>query len=260
MLTDQGGPGGDSVPRQMVEGDLGVAVQIVEERRQLLVEERQPMLHAGIAPALLDRIEERVAGDRAELLEVADLEAIDRRLIEHHLADGPDLQALDALERALRQRVEGADRLDRAAEEVEPQRLLVGGGEDVEKAAAHGVLAGLDHRAGAGIAIAPEIVDERIAIEPLAGSGSEMPAADGAGGGYTLKDRIGGGEHEPRPVAPALRQTRQRLQPLGHELAVRRHAIVGQAVPRREGEDVGRRAQRTGRAPRSAPAGADRGR
>ncbi len=238
VLADQGRPGIDPVPGKVIEGDLDRLVQIVEERCDPLVEERQPMLHAGIAAAGPDRLEERVAGDRAELLEIALPEALDRLLIEHDLADRPDLEPADTLQRALGQRVEGADRLDRAAEEVEPQRLLAGGREDVQQAAADGVLAGLDDRAGAGVAVATEIVDEGVPIEPGAGTRPEMPAPDGVRGGDTLKDRVGGGEHEPRPALPGVGETGQRLQPLRHDPRGRRDPVVGQAVPGREGQDL----------------------
>ena len=59
----------------------GASGQVVEQRLQPLVEERQPVLHAGEAAAFADRLVERVAaGDGAEGVAVILAEAADRLL------------------------------------------------------------------------------------------------------------------------------------------------------------------------------------
>src|SRR5579884_1779491 len=56
------------------------------------------------------------------------------------------------MERALRERREGADGLDLVAEELGAQRLAAGGREDVDDAAADGELAALVRPLDAGVA------------------------------------------------------------------------------------------------------------
>ena len=76
----------ERLARQMVEHERRVG-QIVEQRVEPLVEERQPVLHAGKAPAFADRrIERIVARRRAERLDVAAAEAADRLWRQRHLA------------------------------------------------------------------------------------------------------------------------------------------------------------------------------
>ncbi len=59
MILDQRMALADRLARQMVEDDRHVR-QIVEHRVEPFVEQRQPVLHAGKAPALADRRIERV--------------------------------------------------------------------------------------------------------------------------------------------------------------------------------------------------------
>ena len=60
-----------------------------------------------------------------------------------HLAGGIDGQPLQLPGRALRVRIEGPDRFQRVAEEIEPDRLRGARREEVDDAAAHRVFAGL---------------------------------------------------------------------------------------------------------------------
>src|SRR5205823_13741674 len=64
-----------------------------------------------------------------------------RREVEPALGGRIDDGALDGVERALRERREGADRLDLVAEELDPQRLTSRRREHVDQAAADGELA-----------------------------------------------------------------------------------------------------------------------
>ena len=81
-VGDRVEPVGANLVGLMVERDPG-AGQIVEQGLQPLVIERQPMLHADIAPPGADRFVERVVGaGGAELLAVALAEAVDRRVVE----------------------------------------------------------------------------------------------------------------------------------------------------------------------------------
>ena len=105
-----------------------------------------------------------------------------------------------------RQRVEGPERLDRGAEEVEAQRERGAAREDVEQAAADRVLAGLHDRAGAVVAVALEAGDELVAVDPAAGRAPAWWRGARSRRRDPLQDRVGGGEDEARLVAPAGRR------------------------------------------------------
>ena len=129
------------------------------------------------------RFEQRIAGCRAELLKVADPEPLDRGVVEQHLADRPQADLRDIAERALGQRVEGADTLEVVAEQVEPERAFAAAREDVDDAAAHGILARLHHRAAAPVAVAGEAGEQLGAVDALAGGPRTGPSASASGGG-----------------------------------------------------------------------------
>ena len=74
-----------------------------------------------------------------------------------HLAHRHEIEGAQRADRALAFRIEGADRFERVAEEVEADRVRQPGREEVDDAAADGVFAGLADRAGA---------DEAVDLEP----------------------------------------------------------------------------------------------
>jgi len=113
------------------------AGQVIEQRFQGLIIERQPVLHAGIAAAGADRFVERVvAAARSELLAIARSEAMDRCVVEQYLADRSQVQFVNRARRALRQRIKAAQALDRVAEEIEADRLRRSGRVEIDDAAA----------------------------------------------------------------------------------------------------------------------------
>ena len=162
----------------------------------------------GIGPAGGDRFEQRIAGCRAELLEIADPEPLDRRLVQQHLADRAQPDLGDIAERALAQRVEGADALQLVAEQIEAQRLLAAARKDVDDAAAHGVLARLDHGAAAPIAVAGEAREQPRAIDALAGAGGEQAGAEHLGRRQLLQQGVDGGDDQARLLVARLSSSR----------------------------------------------------
>jgi hypothetical protein len=74
------------------------------------------------------------------------------------------------VQRSLRERREGADRLDLVAEELDPQRVAAGGREDVDQASADRELAALLHAVDA--LVAGEREPLRQGIEPRHLSGT----------------------------------------------------------------------------------------
>ena len=115
---------GQGLVRLMVERDAGVG-QVIERGLEPLVVEGQPVLHADVPPSGADPFVERIVGaGGAERLAVALAEAADRGVVEQHLADRAQRRGLErAGDRALGQRIEAPDALDRLAEEIEAQRL-----------------------------------------------------------------------------------------------------------------------------------------
>ena len=70
MVADLRQPVGERLLGEMADDD-GDVRQVIEQRLELLVEERQPVLHAGEAPAFAHRLVERIwAQNRAESVAV----------------------------------------------------------------------------------------------------------------------------------------------------------------------------------------------
>jgi len=128
--------------------------EIVEQRLQLPVKQRQPMLDPGGAAALAHRLVEHVVGARrAERRDVAGAKQPDRVRGELELRHGHEVEPAQFLGRALRFRIETADRFQRIAEEIEPHGRVHAGREQIDNAAAYRVVAGLTHRRGAAKAV-----------------------------------------------------------------------------------------------------------
>src|ERR1700674_37985 len=100
------------------------------------------MFEARIAPALAHRLEKRVTlGLAAKLGDIAHAEALDRFLAELPSARRNQFKFIDAARRALRLRIEGADRFHGVAEKIEPHRRACSRRVEIENAAAHGIFA-----------------------------------------------------------------------------------------------------------------------
>ena len=147
---------------------------IVEQRVEVFVEERQPMLEADRAAAFADRGVKIVAWRRrAEFRRVALAKAVDRFRGQSCFAHRHQIERAQLRGRALRLRIEGANRFERVAEEIEPDRRCGPGGIEVENASARGVVADVAHRAGAGVAVRLEPAGEVFHPHAVAGRGRE---------------------------------------------------------------------------------------
>ena len=157
-------------------------------------------------------------------------------------------------------------RFQRVAEEIEPHRQVHAGGEQVEDAAAHRVVAELAHRRGAVEAVELEPADHALHAEHVAGRGRQRLLADQVARRHALQRGVDRGEqHRGLLAALDAGEPRQRGHALRDDGAVRRHAVVGQAVPGRELQhlDVGREERqraRQRRHPRSVAADHQRAR
>jgi GNAT superfamily N-acetyltransferase len=138
--------------------------------------------------------------------------------------EGEDADRVQRVLGALRLGVEPADRLDGIAEEVEPDRRLLAGREEVEDAAAHREVAHLVNEVGAPIAVAGEMRGEALEGVILAGAKGEDGGFEGGGQGQAAEEGARRGHHR-RAEAP--------------EEAVDRHRLLGAHLERHLGLLVG---------------------
>ena len=124
IVRDLGEPLARGVLGQRLEHDRR-ARHIVEQRVEPVVEQRQPVLHAGMAAAFAHRLVEQVVRRRrAERRDIAGAEAPDGLGRELELGDRHEIERAQLVDGALGLRIEAADRLQRVAEEIEPHRLV----------------------------------------------------------------------------------------------------------------------------------------
>ena len=169
-----------------------------------------------------------------------------------------DDRVLDRVERALRERREGAHLLDLVAEELDAERLAAGGREDVDDAAAHGELAALLDALDPLVAGERERLGEPVDARLLA-DGQSGPAPGARRRRHPLRERrrrgadeAAGGEHVERP-GPLADEVRRRLEPADAADATAREQrdAVGPEEPARPP-----RRRRARRRPRAGARGA----
>ena len=136
------------------------------------------MLEADRAPALADRLVEGVAAARrAEFGDIGLAEAADRFGGELRLAHRHQIERAQLPVDALRLRIEGADRFQRVAEEIEPDRRRRAGRIEIEDAAAHGVVADVAHDARAREAVGLQPAREILHPQAVARRGRKAAEA-----------------------------------------------------------------------------------
>ena len=229
--------------RLVVDADQGAGRQIVEQAGHPLVEQRQPVLQPGATAALADGGVQGIVAGRAELGDIALAEARDAVGVQQGLADRKEIDLGQLLGRALGLGIEGADALQRVAEQVEANGLLGGRRIDVDDAAADRELAPLGDGGGAGIAVDGEIALKVLDIDHGADLGAIAGAQQHILRRHTLQQRWRGDDQHGRlAVAQAPGQARQGRHPRGRDARRRTNAVVGKAIPRRHwhGLDLGR--------------------
>ena len=157
------------IVRQRIERD-DRASDIIEQRVEAIVKEREPMLHALMLLARRDGLVKRiVSGHGAEQLHVALPETASHVGRERHFAHGQEVNCLDAGFRTLRFGIEGTDRFQRIAEEVEadwlPARRI-----QIEDAAPYSILPRIGYRAGTGVAGRHQPLHELAHVQDIAGA------------------------------------------------------------------------------------------
>ncbi len=107
---------------------------IVEQRLQTLVEQRQPMLDADMTLAGRDcLVEDVVTGHTAEQFAITTAETFDAVGRQKNFAHRQQDDLVAVAGRELAHRIEGADRLQRVAEQIEAQRLGRARREEIEQ-------------------------------------------------------------------------------------------------------------------------------
>jgi hypothetical protein len=196
------------------------------------------VLHSRESSAVAHRLIERVAGrGRAEEFAVARAEALDRLFIQQCFGRGKEGEARHITRRALGGGIEAAQRLDLVAEEIEAQRLLRAAGIEIDDAAAHRIFARVMHRVRAAVTVGLQQRREPVDRDalPRREAGNELAHTEGCQG--LLGDRCRRGEHELRPLDRSL-QCMKPGEALRGGTQRGRGAVIGQAIPCRDGDDI----------------------
>ena len=222
-----------------VQRERRLAAEVVEDGRRLVEEERQVELDAGGGDAGADVLVEAHLGRVAfEALAPARPERVARRLVHRELAAGQEANLGHRIEASLRVGIEGADRIDLVAEQVDAVRHGRAHREQVDQPAAHRVLAGRDDLAHVGVAGERQLRLQRRLVEALLGREVEGVA------GHERRRREADERRRRRhqdDVDVAAPDPPERRQPLGDQVLVRREGVVGQRLPVGEDGDAQRR-------------------
>ncbi len=234
-------PFGGGLAGQRRHRDQRVLWQIVEQGFEMIVEQRQPVLHPLPADRGPRGFIGGVARGRAEGGEIFLAETAQHLVVEQHLADRCEGRALQGRRGTLGFRIELSEAFEEIAEEIEPQRLRRGRREDVDNAPAHGIFPAFAHSGNTDIAIDLEIVRQRALADRLADS-------DGKAGGlqerpwrHALDQRARGGDDQDRDRRlvqarhPGKRRTAGRCD--GRRRA---DPVIGQDIPARQVDTVER--------------------
>ena len=118
-----------------IANDEIILTEMIEQGFQPLFEQRQPMLHPRHPAPFGQRLVKRVLGrGRAELLAIAGAEALDAVGVEQGLGSGHQGEGVRLVGRSLVGGVEAPDAVDLVPEEIEPERELLAGREDIDRA------------------------------------------------------------------------------------------------------------------------------
>ncbi|GJD71849.1 hypothetical protein CFIICLFH_0058 [Methylobacterium goesingense] len=217
--------------------------------RDLLEEGLRPLLrpvldHEGRVGHLIEHgVEGRVVPGQTVLLAREGREPVLRALGQEDLGGGVDDEHVGIGQRALRDRIVGADRGDAALLVLDAAGAVGGGREDVHGPAPDRNFAGLVDPVVEDVAEALQEGGDRRRIEGVADPDLQARRGPGRGRGHPLDQGRGGGEDD-------VGQGRRVGEPAQHAGARAHHAprgrgtVVGQAVPFRVDRDAALRRQR----------------
>ncbi len=208
------------------------AAEVVEDRRRGVEEERQVVLDARGRDAGTDVLVEPHLGRIAlHALAPARPKGGARCFVHRKLAARQEPHLGHRVEAALAVGVEGADRIDLVAEQVDPVRHGRAHREQVDQAAAHRVFAGRDDLAHMGVARERELGAQGRLIELLLLPEFEAVRREKARRRQANQCRRRRHQHHVDLAAADLPEGRQAL---GDQVLVRREGVVGQRFPVRE--------------------------
>ena len=177
------------------------------------------------------RLVKRIVGPgRAEFDAIILPEAGDRGLIKDHLGNRRQFHRRELFDRALIGRIKAARAVEHIAKEVEPHRAIMAGREDVDDAAANGIVARLHHRGRLRKAHADKEILERALVDPLAHPRGKGRLAQHAARGDALRGGVERGQEHERSLE-AGRERRERRHARGRDVGIGRDPVIRQAIP-----------------------------
>ncbi len=203
------------------------ARRVAEQRFEMVVEKRQPVLHAlMLAPGADALIEHIVARRGAEGADVTGAETADGFRVQWSLRGGEKLDLGDLIGGELRLGIEFADRIERRAEEVEPQRFVHTRRPQVDNAAAQREIARLAHSRGLRVSVAHEERDQRLMLHRVADLRGEARLRDGRTRRHALERRVHRGDDDGGTVLAAC-EGGERGEPFALDIRLGRNTVVG---------------------------------
>jgi hypothetical protein len=217
----------------VVEGDADVGPLVAKARLDVLVGGHDDLRRAGDeVEQLAEAVHRQQLGDVGPLL-LGRRDLGQLAMLRRQLGGGRDLDLVGVAEASLRERAEPAQRVDLDVEQVDADGALLGGGVDVEQAAADRELAALLDLVDALVARLHQVVGDLVEVEQVAFAQSETVRAQ-LGVGDLLRERSGAHDHH-RLLAAARRvgERVERRHPEAHEVRRRgQMRLVGDAAAR----------------------------
>ena len=238
MVVDRGNALQPRLLHQRIKHQRAVG-DIVEQRIQPVMEQRQPMFQPRIAATFADRLIKRIGrSGRAELGDIGLPEPLDGLAGQLHFAHRHQIKRAHLADRTLRFGVEGADGFQRIAEKIEPDRMRQTGRIQIDNAAAHGIFTGFTHGRPAQIAVMFEPDGQRLNVDHIARRAGKGLCRHFVAARHPLHQTVGRHNQQPRLVGPGFRarQPRQHRHAPRHNRPVGRNTVIGLAIPIGEGQ------------------------
>jgi hypothetical protein len=217
-----------------VQHECGIGPQVVEDGRRALEEQRQVVLDACGGDAGTEVLVDAALGRvTLELLAPARAEGGPRGVVERELAAGQQAHLGHRVQAALRVGVEGADRIDLVAEQVDAVGHRRAHREQVDQPAPHRVLAWRDHLADVRVAGQHELCLQRRFVELVLVP--ELERGAGQERGRRQPRQRGRGRQQHQVHVLGRPQPPQGGQAFADQVLVRAEGVVGQRLP--VGED-----------------------
>ncbi len=208
------------------------ARHIIEQRVEMIVEQRQPMFHALMLAARAHRFIKRIVIRGPERRHIAAAEAADGFGIERGFAGGQQFDFGNGARRQLGFGIEATDGIEVFAEKIQPQRLFRAGWPEIDDAAAQREIARFAHGAGARITILRQKRDELVAIHAFAGLREEAGGCNRIFRRHALKGCVHRGHHDGGfALLGAAGECGQSCQPPAFDIRLGGNAVIGQAIP-----------------------------